>query len=88
MTDAIVKKENTIPALSVGKFTVTQTGLVLNGQPKWEEWEMNQANIAAEHAAHAVVALREVVPNVLEGFGDDSDVYQMTAEMVKEDDTD
>lgn len=39
MNTAIVKKENIIPALTVGPFVVTSTGLVLNSEPTWDEWQ-------------------------------------------------
>ena len=51
MTTAIVKKESVIPALSVGKFTVTPTGLILNGEPEWKEWEVFLGGMQRVHAA-------------------------------------
>lgn len=35
----LAKRENIIPALSVGPFVVTRTGLQLARDPTWEEWQ-------------------------------------------------
>lgn len=44
-------------------------------------WESDCAGQAIEHAYAAVIALRKALPETLEGWGEDSDVYRMAAEM-------
>jgi len=51
-------------------------------EEKWGEWEANQAVSAAEVACGAVQHLRELPIRVVEGFGGDSDVYEMLKEML------
>ena len=48
---------------------------------RWQEWEANQAVSAIEFAGYAVLRLREVEGRVADGFGEDSDVYQLYMEM-------
>ena len=51
-------------------------------QDKWAEWEQTQAASAAEVACGAVQHLRELPPRIVEGFGGDSDVYELLQEMM------
>jgi len=39
MSTKLAKRKNAIPALSVGPFVVTRTGLILEREPEWEEWQ-------------------------------------------------
>jgi hypothetical protein len=48
----------------------------------WRAWERGQVVDAVERAGHAVRYLREIRGHVKEGFGDNSDVYQMLVEML------
>lgn len=73
--DEIVRTAK-VKALSVGKFTVTRTGLILNGDPSWQEWELFMPGLAGVHSAISWAvgdALREIETR----FGDSG--YQLTA---------
>ena len=47
-----------------------------------EEYESLGTHNAIEGACYAVLALREALPGIAEGYDPDSDVYRMAAEMV------
>ncbi len=46
---------NKVQALSVGKFTVTRTGLILDGEPSWQEWQLFMAGLDGVHSSIAWV---------------------------------
>lgn len=46
-----LERTNRVKALSVGKFIVTRTGLVLDGDPSWQEWEVFMSGIEGVHQA-------------------------------------
>jgi hypothetical protein len=46
------------------------------------EWERGQAYHAIESACYAVQAMREAADHMKNGFGEDSDVYQMFVDML------
>lgn len=50
---------------------------IIHDYDKWEAWERGQATSAAEVAWSVVERLREIRPDMVDGFGEDSDVVQM-----------
>ena len=52
-----------VKALSVGKFTVTRRGLILSGEPEWDDWKEFLSRLDAVHSSIQWVigdALREI----------------------------
>lgn len=70
-----------IPGYVHQEFQEWRQGVRLGPDP-WEAYEIGQAASAAEYATGVVTRLRSALSAVAEGFGEDSDVYQMIKEML------
>lgn len=59
------------------KNIATPPADVIHDHDRWEKWERGQATSAAEVAWSVVDRLREIRPDMVEGFGENADVVQM-----------
>lgn len=50
---------------------------------RWRQWEEDQTVSAIEHANYAVQAMREALPAVIEGYGEDDDTTRHLKDMLR-----